>query len=484
MNALSRATLVVAAYVIAAANLSAQQQPAPAALSVGTIDSIWSPTLKERRPYLVYTPPSYTEPTRVPRAYPVLYLLDGDVHFHSVTAIIQMLATGVGGAYVIPEMIVIGIPVADRRRDLTPTRIAKDPYGNPLPPGWEVTGGNPQFLQFIKRELIPHVDSAYRTAPYRVFVGHSLGGLSVLNALYTIPETFNAYAAIDPMLWMDDRLLVRTARDVFARPAPPNRSLFIAQANNITPYDSGTVLNYNNILALNSIIADGNTSGIRYGYKYYPHDDHGSVPLIASYDALRFIFDGYAAHYPRALAQPGYLTQHFEQLSEQLGYRALAPAGLADFVRQMSAFAPPAAAASPAPFTRMMGTWVRDSANGPDDVSVPNGQALILMPTADGFRVVERAGSPAGAKLVDLACSRTPVPLAKFAAGEDGRCYTDVAGDSVQYAIFGRLNGKVVAVERGVVVTTPSGQSLRDEFTKRQPNGAVQRRRHIYSRLY
>lgn len=483
MNALSRATLAFAACAITATALSAQQ-PAPPALSVGTIDSIWSTTLKERRPYLVYTPPSYHEPTRVPRAYPVLYLLDGDVHFHAVTGIIQMLATGVGGAYAIPEMIVIGIPVADRRRDLTPTRIAKDPYGNPLPPGWEVTGGNPQFLQFIKRELIPHVDSVYRTAPYRVFVGHSLGGLSVLNALYTIPETFNAYAAIDPTLWMDDRLLVRTAREVFARPAPPNRTLFIAQANNITPYDSGTVLNQNNILALNSIIADGNSSGIRYGYKYYEHDDHGSIPLIAAYDALRFIFDGYAAHYPKALAHPGYLTQHFEKVSEQLGYRALAPAGLADFVRQMSAFAPPSPQGPADPFARMMGTWARDSANGPDDSSAPDGQALILMPAPGGFRVVERAGGPAGATLVDLACRTITGPLATFAAAEDGGCYTEVAGDSVTYLIFGRLKGKVVAVERGVVVTSPSGQSLRDEFTKHQANGTVQRRRHIYSRLY
>lgn len=483
MMSIARRAFALAVGLAAADTLLAQSTPT-AALSVGIVDSIWSPTLKERRPYLVYTPPSYGEPTRVPRTYPVLYLLDGDMHFPSVTGIIQMLATGIGGAYVIPEMIVIGIPVADRRRDLTPTRITKDPYGGPLPPGWEVTGGNPSFLQFLKAELIPHVDSAYRTAPYRVFVGHSLGGLSVLNALYTIPGTFNAYVAIDPTLWMDDRLMVRKAREVFATLAPPARTLVIAQANNITPYDSGTVLNYNNILALNSIIQDGNTSGIRYGYKYYAQDDHGSVPLIAGYDALRFIFDGYATHYPKALAQPGYLTQHFEQVSDRLGYRALAPAGLADFVREMTAMAPPATTPPLDPLARMMGTWVRDSANGPADVAAPNGETLILLPTNDGFRVVERAGGPAGATLVDLTCTRSGVPLAGFAAGEDGRCYMEVAGDSVSYAIFGRQNGKVVAVERGVVATSSTSQSLRDEFTKRRANGALQRQRHIYARLF
>ena len=463
---------------------SSMTVPTPA-LRVGAIDSMWSPTLQERRPYLVYTPPSYGAPTRVPRAYPVLYLLDGDVHFHSVTGVLQMLSTGVGGTYAIPEMIVIAIPVANRRRDLTPTRVTKDPYGNPLPPGWDITGGNPNFLQFLKSELIPHVDSAYRTAPYRLFVGHSLGGLAVLNALYTIPETFNAYVAIDPTLWFDDRLMVRMARDFFGKPAPPARTLFIAQANNITPYDSGTVLNVNNILALNSIIKDANTSGIRYGYKYYDGEDHGSVPLIAGYDALRFIFEGYAAHYPKALVQPGYLTQHFDRVSDVLGYRALPPAGLAEFVGQMAAFAPPPPpGVAPDPFARMMGTWVRDSANGPADAGVPNGETLILTPTSDGFRVVERAGGPAGAKLVDLACRRIDEPLTTFAAGESGRCYAQVAGDSVSYAIFAPLNGKIVAIERGVVVTSPTGQSLRDEFTKRVPKGGPQRRRHIYARLY
>jgi hypothetical protein len=306
-----------------------------------------------------------------------------------------------------------------------------------------------------------------------------------LNALYTIPETFNAYVAIDPTLWFDDRLMVRMARDFFGKPAPPARTLFIAQANNITPYDSGTVLNVNNILALNSIIKDANTSGIRYGYKYYDGEDHGSIPLIAGYDALRFIFEGYAAHYPKALVQPGYLTQHFDRVSEMLGYRALPPAGLADFVSQMGAMAPPTPpGVAPDPFARMMGTWVRDSANGPADAGAPDGETLILMPTSDGFRVVERAGGPAGAKLVDLACRRIDEPLATFAAGESGRCYAQVAGDSVSYAIFAPLNGKIVAIERGVVVTSPTGQSLRDEFTKRVPKGVPQRRRHIYSRLF
>ena len=55
--------------------------------------------------------------------------------------------------------------------------------------------------------------AAYRTAPYRVFVGHSLGGITTIDALYTMPETFNAYVAIDPSLWWDNRVLLKQARE-------------------------------------------------------------------------------------------------------------------------------------------------------------------------------------------------------------------------------------------------------------------------------
>ena len=63
-------------------------------VTIGTRDSIWSATLKEVRPYWVYTPPSYSDTVYQPRAYPVLYLLDGNAHFHSVTGLLQILGYG------------------------------------------------------------------------------------------------------------------------------------------------------------------------------------------------------------------------------------------------------------------------------------------------------------------------------------------------------------------------------------------------------
>ena len=326
MRNLARAFLFL---LVAAPALRSQTPGKP--VTIGTTDTIWSPTLKETRRYMVYTPPSYSDTTYLPKRYPVLYLLDGDAHFHSVTGLLQILGTGVNATFVVPEMIVIAIPNTNRTRDMTPTHTDRDPDGKPQP-GLASSGGMANFLKFIQTELIPRVDQAYRTAPYRVFVGHSLGGITTINALYTMPETFNAYVAIDPSLWWDKRVLLKQARDKFSKPGLAGRALYVAQANTITPGDTTLNVHFNSIVQFNSVLETFNTSGLRYAYKYYPNDSHGSVPLMAEYDALRFIFESYNVALLQAIERPEYLTDHFTRASAALGYKIDPPEAMVDLV--------------------------------------------------------------------------------------------------------------------------------------------------------
>lgn len=299
---------------------------------IGSIDTLNSTALKEKRPYWVYTPPSYSDSTYTPQRYPVLYLLDGDAHFHSVTGLLQILGTGVNGTYLLPEMIVVAIPnTKDRMRDLTPTHTELGFDGKPSP-AMKTSGGMPQFLSFVKNELIPHIDSAYRTAPYRVFVGHSLGGITTIQALYTMPDVFNAYVAIDPSLWWDNGLLFKQAKEKFSKPIPGKRVLYVAQANTLTPDDTLPNPHFNDIMQFNSVLEAYNNSGVRYGYKYYPGDDHGSVPMIAEYDALRFIFASYKGNLIQAISHPELITQHYQQISSEFGYTVLPPESMLDLM--------------------------------------------------------------------------------------------------------------------------------------------------------
>ncbi len=310
-------TLVLMLAAIAPSVLAAQPRFARAT-TIGNVDSIWSPTLKEQRPYLIYTPPSYRDTTISPQRYPVLYLLDGDAHFHSVSGLVQILATGVNGTYAIPEMIVVAIPNTNRMRDMSPTRATVGPDGKPWPNA-EGTGGMPAFLNFIQQELIPRVDSVYRTQPYRVFIGHSLGGITAINALYTMPDVFNAYVAIDPSLWWDNSTLLKQAKERLTTRPYNKRVLYVAQANTLNPDEVTTGAHYSGITQFNALMQTYGAAGLRYDFKYYENEDHGSVPLIAEYDALRFIFDGYKVNMQRVLQSPRSLLQHYQQVSDKLG---------------------------------------------------------------------------------------------------------------------------------------------------------------------
>src|SRR5436305_6849600 len=103
MRSLLRLCVLLSLPIAAA---QAQAPAAPRTVTIGRIDSVWSPTLKENRAYFVYTPPGYVQSPYLPRAYPVLYLLDGDAHFHSVTGLLQFLSTAINGTYAVSELIV------------------------------------------------------------------------------------------------------------------------------------------------------------------------------------------------------------------------------------------------------------------------------------------------------------------------------------------------------------------------------------------
>jgi predicted alpha/beta superfamily hydrolase len=376
-----RRTVVSASLLLSLLPMVAAGQSSPApkpALTVGRLDSVWSETLNENRPLLVYTPPSYDSSAYLPRRYPVMYLLDGSAHFESVSGLMQILSTGVNGAFVIPQMIVVAIPNTHRTRDLTPTHSDVGPDGDTVP-SFKTSGGGPAFLRFLRTELIPHIDSTYRTTDYRVFVGHSFGGITVVDALYTMPETFNAYVAIDPSLWWDHQMLLKEARSFFGKPEPPGRTLFVAQANTIEPGDTTVNLHYASILLFNDLLQSSNKSGIRYGYRYFPDDSHGSVPLIAEYDALRFIFDGYFVDPIVGIKSPRYLTNHFAEVSTRLGTRMLPPESMVDLLAQ---------AAPSIDSTKVMGLLQLNADLYPDSPHALNSLGDALLAKGDTAKAV------------------------------------------------------------------------------------------------
>jgi predicted alpha/beta superfamily hydrolase len=291
-------------------------------LKIGQKISIHSEALNETRDVWIYLPPNYSDKYFQAQQFPVLYVLDGDAHFHSLSGLIQILSSGVNWTFAIPEMIIVAIPNTNRVRDLLPTHstTGADGKGNDF---FQQSGGTDNFLKFITQELAPKIESTFRTFPYKILIGQSFGGLTVMHALCTIPKAFNAYVAIEPSLWWDDQSLLKQRREYFTSVDLKERSLYLAQANSLRSWDKSNA-HFEGIKEFATLLETRNKSGLRWRYKFYPDDDHSSVAFVSEYDALRFIFEKYRVDY-NIVSTAEQLKSQYQQLSRELGITFLPP---------------------------------------------------------------------------------------------------------------------------------------------------------------
>ena len=299
---------------------------------LGTIDTIHSVILNEEREVLIYIPNSSTGNFNDKTRYPVLYLLDGYSFFHSVTGMVQYLSS-IGK---MPAMIIVAIVNTDRIRDLTPTHSTSWSNGEQDTVHFKYSGGGEKFISFIQNELIPYINSQYNTEPYRMFVGHSLGGLMVINTLINNPELFNSYVAIDPSIWWDNKSIMKQAAIVLKQNDYTGKRLFYASANTLNKgMDTIRVLkdtangnlHVRDNLQFREILKKNKNSNLDWNWKYYDDDNHPSIPLIAEYDALRSFFKNYEL--PKDLEDTSinaeYIKNHYQNISVMLGYEVLPP---------------------------------------------------------------------------------------------------------------------------------------------------------------
>ena len=310
---------------------------------IGKIDSVYSKILGEQRKIWVYTPDMTSGNSN--QHWPVLYLLDGDGHFASVVGMIQQMSQ-VNGNNVYPEMIVIAIPNTDRTRDLTPTHIASDP---PMMDSnfSKNSGGGENFVAFIEKELMPHVDSVYQTAPYRVLIGHSFGGLTVMSVLTNHTKLFNAYIAIDPSMWYDRQRFLAATETKLTEQNYAGTRLYVSIANTMPEGmtlakmkkdTSSETRHIRSIFELDKFLKAHPQNGLKYASMYYENDNHGSVPFASEYDGLRFIFDYYRLNITgkdfsdTSAALAIKLKAHYDMVSKEMGYKVSPPESNINFL--------------------------------------------------------------------------------------------------------------------------------------------------------
>lgn len=306
-----------AALVLSAVAVLALARTAPGAEPLANAETVrmTSKVLGEERTILVSTPRGYGQGTA---RFPVLYLTDGDAHLLHTRGTVDFLVRN----GLMPDVILVGVTNTDRTRDLTPTKsFGRQADGTPFP--IESSGGAGKFLDFFETELIPFVEATYRTAPYRIFAGHSLGGLFALDAMVERPGLFNASIAASPSLsWDDDVILRRTSKFLESR-KEFRHTLFVTMADEEVGDPSPTRFEQ-----LRKILKRTKVSGFAWGAERMDDEDHGSVVLRSHYYGLRKIFDGWRLPRDRQVGYPGTLDdlkKHYGQLSERVGYAVPPP---------------------------------------------------------------------------------------------------------------------------------------------------------------
>lgn len=239
-------------------------------ISIGERINFDSKILNQNREFLIYTPPSYNHNNS--EKFPVLYLIDADYNFHYLTGLIELLSSVSAN---IPEMIVVGI---SGKGTNTYRKQSKPPFKTKDKGSADVT------MKFINTEVIPFIDSHYKTNSYRILAGHSIGGLFTTYAMLHHNNMFETFIAVSPSLWWEDELVKKNTLNYFKKDKPKintNYYISLADEKGMGVHDFVEMMQHNAPRTLNM------------KFKHFPEETHGSVGLPTYRWALQDLFTDY-----------------------------------------------------------------------------------------------------------------------------------------------------------------------------------------------
>jgi len=218
-----------------------------------------------------FLPPNYSEE----KSYPVIYLLDGDWHTNRVAKEINQLWKENS----IPECILIGIGNSDNR--------ARD-YTYPTDNDFDANSGHAdKFYEFIKKELIPHVEDNYSTdTTSRHILGHSAGGFFVLYAMLNdenpAHSVFKGYIAASPSIHWVNGYLFDMEQELSERTNDFCCSLFIS-----TGSDEGVAVN---VLAIEMYerLLNRNYIGFEIDYRNLKDKAHEGASIPGFVEGIKY----------------------------------------------------------------------------------------------------------------------------------------------------------------------------------------------------
>jgi pimeloyl-ACP methyl ester carboxylesterase len=150
-----------------------------------------------------------------------------------------------------------------------------------------LSGGAPQFTDFLEKELIPFVDSVYRTKPQdRTLIGMSYGGVYGTYVLLKRPGIFKRYILGTTYFGYENDQLYTYEKEYAAShadlPARVYASVGGAETYALKHFEDFT-----------RVLADRKYPSLKLKAEVLPDEVHSSVGGGTLARGLRWVFDGY-----------------------------------------------------------------------------------------------------------------------------------------------------------------------------------------------
>lgn len=217
------------------------------------------------------------------KAYPVIYVLDGDVYF-GMTVGLTTIARWFNRA---PEAIIVGISYGMKRYDQwveLRERDFKIPEVRDAPPD---SAAN-LFLDALTQEMIPFIEANYRTIPSdRCLYGYSSSGFFVLYALFHQPSAFQRYISGSGDLYIAYPYVIQHGAQLAARKAATPIQLYLSAGE----LEEDQFPFFHDLIAF---LEQGNYPGLTLTTEIYAGEGHGSEGIALTY------FHGLHKVYPQA----------------------------------------------------------------------------------------------------------------------------------------------------------------------------------------
>jgi len=262
---------------------------------------IQSKFLNQEREILIYTPTDYD--WRTNEYFNVIYVFDSQNRefFDYTSSIISFLTDGN------QSFIVVGISSPyneeldySRNNDLLPvleTVSSKDRYG-------KYSGNSDNFLGYVSSEVIPYINSNYRTLNHNIVVGHSLGASFILYSLLEKPNLFKNYIAISPNLAYDEEKLGKALTNFDYSKIKKPTLIYLSNANEGVEYWKEWKPARERVY---SFLRDSlKNEDIKVEINHFPNKNHWNTFPLSLDNALKFYFENFQEKQRNELSKEKY----------------------------------------------------------------------------------------------------------------------------------------------------------------------------------